>query len=583
MPRIVLNSNSPSLQGSRGPSRGASRENVPDRNKSTNAATAAARKALVESEALYREIELEIDEKMLTSGCDESLVKHEVSFDTVVVNYSTDGREDSFSDSDSDCDGDIRSHSPFRDRSPYRDGSPSPGLQSAFSRCSSESPGNGARRFDSRGFRVDYPTNSAIKYDSFTLNSESKSFTTVQRTILVYISGRRHTWVGLDYVVDMVLRGGDHLVVVSSVPIKHGKDKPQFQFKARRVQKYVALLVPPSVTYKLTVDLFLGRSTMEILGEASAIYTPHAIIVSHKPNQRFVQAHTWNSSRMSARLMKNLRVPLIIVSAMKMNRFEVEFFDKLVQQRHWTSANLSELKDLLRLQDEKEESLASIGQKVQHTLEEETQSDDTDSVDSLSMESVDSDELETRNFARFVKSRRAELARTISEAEKQTMGTTSFMENLNTVSDASYRISSQFVSISKSAGGEDLIRSLSGMAKLEKHKSMLDVLDTTESEKLLQLRNQLSHTPYSSHNQTPQPRVIKFDMNLPNSRRQSIESDAIRKVMSNVDTSSSRRLSHTALEPSKSHQGLTKSRSESKVPQLKEKKRSGFLRKMFGR
>ncbi|GMM33796.1 Jip4 protein [Saccharomycopsis crataegensis] len=38
-----------------------------------------------------------------------------------------------------------------------------------------------------------------------------------RRTILVYISGRKHTWVALDWAIKKLLKDGDHLVVVASI------------------------------------------------------------------------------------------------------------------------------------------------------------------------------------------------------------------------------------------------------------------------------------------------------------------------------------------------------------------------------
>jgi hypothetical protein len=591
VPRILLNSNNSSISN-------------PSPRPSNSRPLSMIRTG--EEDTAYKDINIDPNESHLELRDD---LVHTVSFDSVAVSYSKDGREDYLLSDDSDDDDDVDDYIPrIRSPSPFsNERSPSPGYsRSMFTNCDGERPSK-EYQFDSRGFRIDYPSHSAITKDSFTLSSEHREYKRyakkrVPRTLMVYITGRRHTWVGLDFVIAEILRSGDRLVIISRIPSsfkdelskggRHGELDPRiFASKAKRIQKYVQYISDPRIIFSLTIDIFFARSTTEVISESLTIYQPLLLFLAHKPNLRFVQKYSWNTSRMSDRLVKNLYTPVVIVPATKMNAFEIQFFENLVKRREWTS-NMDVLKEKLKRLDAKEGSLPNLEAVIRSRLASANPSDDSDSdaddSDASSIVSVDSD---IEGLVRTVTEFREVVGKYIKTTDEQLVESTTFLDRLNKVSDVSFRVSSHFGEVSRSDRGADLVRSLTGMPKLEKHKSMLDVLDSSDSDTVKHIRTQLA--THSSPGMPLQPKTISFHPDNPKVRMQSKEQmAALRKIKSSVDstgTNNESRLSNGGLTPSRSHQMLTKSMSESRTATLnyekeKEKKKSkGFLKKLFGK
>lgn len=521
-----------------------------------------------------------------------------VSFDTVAISYSRDGREDYLLSSDSGTDDDDDGFNDLRSVSPFANGrSPSPAVsQMFFNGCDIDNRSKEPQRFDSRGFRVDYPTSSAVTKDSFVLTSQHLDYMQYtenkpSRTLLVYITGRRHTWVGLDYALDKLLRNGDHLVVISRVPSSFKDELPHSQNcsdevdphvfcnAARRIERYIKFIAPPETNFKLTIDLYLSHSTIPVINEASSIYNPHVMVVSQKPNMRFSQdQHSWSTSRMSARLFKKIYIPLIIVSSMKMNEFEIRLFEKLGKKNEWTMTNMDELRQKLRELEANETSLANIEAVIRTNLK--VDDDNGSDSDDSSIVSIDSEDA-VEDLVRTVSEFRQQISSYIRQTNAEEINERTFIDRLNKLSDITSEVGSRFQAASRFEKGDEVVRTLTGMPKLEKHKSMLDVLEPTDSNKVRKLKTQLSSTHDTLR--TPAPRTIKFQNSNSGVRGKSHEQlSDLRKIKSSVETTYNAGAREITLLPSISHQGLTKSVSESKVPVLEKTKGKSFLKKLFG-
>lgn len=532
-----------------------------------------------------------------------------VSFDTVAVDYASDIDDDSDDDYEFEVDNDnddyfqrhdpelsnyLQPGRPGRDRgggggslnrmrspSPYRDLSPM--RSSSFSSlCDIE--GNHAKKpaFDQNGWRIDYPSESVIKHDSLTYSFKHPNYVKYikendcSRTLIVYITGRRHTWVALDYTIAKLLRHGDHVVVMSRVPLsckndiikkstspsssrhshhraKNNKLDPSlFRNIARDIKRYVEFLISDSTVVKFTIDLVLADSTNNVLKEAVSIYDPSTIISSTKPNLRFLRKATWGTSKITDRLVQNFELPIIVVPAFTLNEFEVTYFEKLVNQKRLIS-NLEKIKEKLRQFDINSAPLPSIpstkeansrnGSTVDLSIlnnsskEEEDKesnedvsydgsSDDSSIVSVDSDDSVDSsDEDGMTGLTRTITNYKDVLDRFIEETESEPITKSTFLKKLNKVTDTTYKMSLKFAAVSEGGGEEAaLVRSITGLPDLEKKTSMLDVLEPvkTNQQALNKIRGSLtpfntSSGPYSngSHsNGSSTPRTIKFSNDI---------------------------------------------------------------------
>lgn len=170
-----------------------------------------------------------------------------------------------------------------------------------------------------------------------------------RRVILVYISGRRHTWVCLDWVLSKFIENGDSVIIVSSVhesllqePPHHrrksygssspefsryksrkGKAKPEIiKLIARKIMNYSMEVINPDIIAKVSIELAVGE-TKQVLKEMYKLYEPSVVATGSKPRTNIAAPlRSWTSSKLTDRLVKNFPLPLIVTPAVNMGRFE---------------------------------------------------------------------------------------------------------------------------------------------------------------------------------------------------------------------------------------------------------------------
>lgn len=165
------------------------------------------------------------------------------------------------------------------------------------------------------------------------------------RTILVYISGRKHTWVALDWILNKFIENGDSVVIVAAInhdlgttrrrsgyhkPLPRGisprarsRNRPEnIKVIAESIMKYAMEVVNPNIIAKISIELALGKSK-DVLKDMYKLYEPNLVSTGSKVNlKRSAPLKSWTSSKISDRLVKNFPLPVIVVPAMKMNDFE---------------------------------------------------------------------------------------------------------------------------------------------------------------------------------------------------------------------------------------------------------------------
>ncbi|ODV95273.1 hypothetical protein PACTADRAFT_50018 [Pachysolen tannophilus NRRL Y-2460] len=211
---------------------------------------------------------------------------------------------------------------------------------------------------------LDYPTRPIITNDSCTLAREHKDFFALYdkkvkgrrpvlpgRVVMVYINGRRHTWVALDWVIKKFLENGDRIVVIASVNPIHGEGRRSFsQTRSRsrkrglietkknttehikdvalNILKYCLLLADENLIVKINVELSVG-TTKVTLKDMFKLYHPTVIVTGTKRNIDRTPMVAWNSAKVTDRLVSRFPIPVIMVPSNNMEIFEFSLFAKL--------------------------------------------------------------------------------------------------------------------------------------------------------------------------------------------------------------------------------------------------------------
>ena len=194
------------------------------------------------------------------------------------------------------------------------------------------------------------------------------------RAILIHISGRRHSWVALDYVISKIVNNGDKLVVCCNLPTENNKqrmtrrrDRVNRKIKLQKLRsrvgsdfddseedsgsdsddyydrseshwkngytyeeveetlndliKYVHLLLPADKIIKLTCEISV-ESTKEAIINAYNCYLPKMVVITTKKWQHDEKVGEAKSNLIVDVLVNKLPCPIVVVPAKKSDNFE---------------------------------------------------------------------------------------------------------------------------------------------------------------------------------------------------------------------------------------------------------------------
>ncbi|AMD22524.1 HHL246Cp [Eremothecium sinecaudum] len=193
------------------------------------------------------------------------------------------------------------------------------------------------------------------------------------RTILCHVSGRRHTWVALDWALMQLMVETDHIVVVANLPRASmrgafrlhpsSRSSSRSRSRSRSVRRpgstnvnsslglgtmvkdkdeewsegytvgnvehvlqnlldYITFVVPQDKAIKVTVDIIIG-DTKQVLVEALNLHSPDFLVVSstqYKDNDGLLDH---KSKRLTSVLARQYPLPVFIVPAKRMHNFEM--------------------------------------------------------------------------------------------------------------------------------------------------------------------------------------------------------------------------------------------------------------------
>lgn len=352
---------------------------------------------------LYRDIKIEVPGDSVRSR-----YKKRVCFDTIDVQVADNKLDDGFDDDEYRMEDLLRERERGRERVRSPGGSPLqlPASSPASRLGPSMSPSrNGLDVNDfSRYFRTvrtDYPTRPIIKHRGCTFTREHPQFEDLYRAvipgrrpvlpgrvILVYVSGRKHTWVALDWVLRLFLEDGDRIVVVSAINLpqmlrpsqKRGgpqspqrvvaktarmrlrqRNRPEFiKYVARDIMEYIMRVINPNVIAKVSIELAVG-TTKEVLKDMYKLYEANLVCAGTKPNLRIsAPLQLWLSLKLTDRLVKNFPLPVVVVPAMNMNKYELEMLRLVSERASGTNAATESKEDGDGDEDEDDDDASSI-------------------------------------------------------------------------------------------------------------------------------------------------------------------------------------------------------------------------------
>lgn len=329
------------------------------------------------------------------------------------------------------------------------------------------------------------------------------------KTILVHISGRKHTWVALDCALVRLAKDYDYVVVVANIPQKTwgtsgfgsrsasssrsasrsrsamrspsrtrglspngNTDNDTFWSNGYTVREvndvlqnlvdYCTLLMGPK-KLKLTVEVVIGP-TKKILVDATNAYSPDFFVIG-----RLGSCDTSNPKSVGSVLMMNYPVPVIFVVANKMNSFERRLRNSLIT-KHDEPVEAEPLSTEIFNSDISNDSSSSTDS-------------DPDSCDSLSTASLplpDSRKtLKVMNRLRCTYRRLVANKLLLLENDKSLSVGERKIKKLDSIINASLNFNKELDSLGTSPELLELRQTITGgiRPRVMKKKSMLDVLD----------------------------------------------------------------------------------------------------------
>ncbi|KAK6457084.1 uncharacterized protein RJT20DRAFT_37012 [Scheffersomyces xylosifermentans] len=398
------------------------------------------------------------------------------------------------------------------------------------------------------------------------------------RVILVYLSGRRHTWVALDWILHNFIENGDTVIIVSATnsdmlmnprrrnsfytqdtfaPPKTPKarfrmrNKPEYtKFIAKDIMSYVLEVINPNVIAKVTVEIAVGK-TKDVLKEMYKLYEPNLVCTGTKPNMSIsAPLRSWLSSKLTDRLVKNFPLPVIVVPAVNMTQFEFALQDEINSKNSKAAEQMDYSSSTSSAQSGTDSMTLSEGSNVSSSALGTTNAD-TDDVSSVSSGTSGSSVMSEESYSSYDEisqlyyDYKKDLATGFRKLRKQPMDESYFANQMKLVSEKSLTLCDDIRSVDPDfrGNGSKLARAITGSNSFGvvpyKTKSMLDPiikpqsLSYSELKKNLQKKSVTSQTtsPLSTpeppaivvehHDEsTPSPRTLKFvDAEVPKSSK----------------------------------------------------------------
>ncbi|QID85398.1 hypothetical protein GRS66_007973 [Saccharomyces pastorianus] len=164
------------------------------------------------------------------------------------------------------------------------------------------------------------------------------------KTILCYISGRRHTWVALDWTLCKIAQDMDHIVVLTTLPRlicnkkkgrkgdtewASGYQKESIDRKLSDIFEYILqLLKAVKASVKVTLEIVIGK-TKKSLVDAINVYTPDFLVIATLKHERNEKLIIYKSKKLADVFAVSFPIPVLIVPSKRMYSFELNLQRKM--------------------------------------------------------------------------------------------------------------------------------------------------------------------------------------------------------------------------------------------------------------
>lgn len=211
------------------------------------------------------------------------------------------------------------------------------------------------------------------------------------RTILIHITGRRHTWVALDWLLcSNFIHDCDHLVIMTNLPaFRHSKRTEEQRYKGKQqnmddfinddpyreqwghhqmypkelinevcndIIAYINVLFDKNPSnlqksLKVTIDMTIGKTKQAFI-DAINIYQPNLIFISTLKWERYDRLITKKSNYLKDVLAINCSMPVIVLPVKRMWKFELslENYGKLSEYQQ-SSQHKENIKTSVEVKD----------------------------------------------------------------------------------------------------------------------------------------------------------------------------------------------------------------------------------------
>lgn len=137
------------------------------------------------------------------------------------------------------------------------------------------------------------------------------------RELLIYISGKKHTWDSIDWALKNYSQDGDHLILISRIPNDDKVyDVALIKSKAQELMDYVLKslknLGKADLKASVTIDLIKDNDVKNMIKNSVNLYNPNFLFISTLITTRLNQRLD-GIVKLPTYILKHIEVPLIII------------------------------------------------------------------------------------------------------------------------------------------------------------------------------------------------------------------------------------------------------------------------------
>lgn len=168
-------------------------------------------------------------------------------------------------------------------------------------------------------------------YEQDNSNKEERELPESLRGIMIYISGRRHTWDSINWVLKNFLIDGDQLVIISQLPIFDDDDDDDeiiesefIKKKAESLSNYIfnaiELLGKENLKISISIEFIKDKNVGDLVKNSIHLYNPGFFLISSLISNRLTIKFDNGHVKLPYYLMKNMNISTIVIPDLLINK-----------------------------------------------------------------------------------------------------------------------------------------------------------------------------------------------------------------------------------------------------------------------